>query len=242
MSNHSPVELIEIGLRSISLPSLVRPPVGPHEAPTEELVLWGIKSYAYSSIAHVRTVLAGLRVLAASGNEPTSLIVYRHIFEWAMHASYALQNFTEHLKGTDFRSAWDLFLELDTGNSWVKEHGSKYVPAVQSDELLGSVRMRRLVAAYTKYQLETRGEEDVRDSYGYLSEHAHAGGGCFFSYRLINDPEISFIDSPALYGYRGVVQVSVVDWTLLTSSLLGLAKEDHVRLRLVEILRSLIPQ
>jgi hypothetical protein len=36
--------------------------------------------------------------------------------------------------------------------------------------------------------------------------------------------------------------VSVIDWTLLTSSLLGLAKEDQVRLRLVEILRSLIPQ
>jgi hypothetical protein len=47
-------------LNIIALLSLMRPPVGPYDEPTEELVIWAVHNYAYSSIAHYRTILDGL--------------------------------------------------------------------------------------------------------------------------------------------------------------------------------------
>jgi hypothetical protein len=68
----APLKVIEEGLRCIALPSLTRPAVGPDDKPTEELVNWRTTLYVYSSIAHVRAILAGLVVLADIGNTPTA--------------------------------------------------------------------------------------------------------------------------------------------------------------------------
>src|SRR5258706_16300179 len=88
------IYIVEDRLRSIELPPLPRPAVGQDDDPTEELACWGATLYSYSSIAHVRTVLAGLVSLANSGNAPTATIVSRHIFEWTAHACYMQKNLT----------------------------------------------------------------------------------------------------------------------------------------------------
>lgn len=202
-------------------------------------MLWGIRNYAYSSIAHIRTVLAGLMDLAATGNQPTIFIVCRHIFEWTMHSCYMVERLTVDMQNADWRSAWDLVLEVDTGNNWVKTHGSKYFDFVDPDDVPNSLRIKKLVKAYERHQTATPGHEDVQDSYGYLSEHAHANGVCFLSYRKIRGSEVSFIEAPRVHGFPGVLHSSIIEWVMFTYNLLRLGKEEAVRLQLLKIINSL---
>jgi hypothetical protein len=237
-----PVNVIATALHEVVLPSLVRPPVGPNDPPTEELVLWGLLNYAYSAIAHVRTVLDGLVALGDVGNQPTILIVGRHLFEWTMHASYMIQNFEEHRESSDLKGAWELFLTTDTGNRWIKRHGTKYwsPPVGVCDDVPGSLRVSHLVKAYKIHQVKTHGKDSVEDEYGYLSEHAHANGACFLSYREINGMELCFVESPVSHDFPGVIHACVVEWLLSIYHLLGLAREDNVRLAVAVILKSLV--
>lgn len=234
-----PANLICDRLQSVKLPSLLRPPVGPFDNPTESLVLWGLTDYAYSTIAHMRTILSGLMDLAASGNQPTILIVCRHVFEWTMHSCYVGQVIGEHIKNSDWKKAWEFFLEVDTGNSWIKKHGLKYWSFPDADDVPNSVRIAKLVKAYEKHQSETSGSQDVRDSYGYLSEHAHANGACFLSYRRLNGAEVSFVEAPKKHSFPGVLHASATEWIMFTYSLLGLSKENLVRMQILSIIKDL---
>ena len=92
----TPLKIIEEGLRGIAVPTLTRPAVGPDDDPTEELVRWATAMYVYSSVAHMRTILAGLVCLTDIGNAPTTDVVCRHIFEWAAHACYVKRNSTQY--------------------------------------------------------------------------------------------------------------------------------------------------
>jgi len=48
------LEFVCDNLRKITLPALSRPAVKPYEAPTKELVFWGVTMYAYSVIGMCR--------------------------------------------------------------------------------------------------------------------------------------------------------------------------------------------
>jgi len=233
-------ELIESELRQISLPSLVRPPVSQFEEATEALVHWGMKKYAFSSLIHVRTVLAGVMDLAKSGNQPTMLIVGRHVFEWAMHSSYVAASLDESLKTADLKKAWALLLEVNTGNSWVRNHGRNYLNIADSGDVPSSVRISKLVKAYEKFQLDSYGSEDVQDSYGYLSEHAHANAMCFQPYLRVSDAEVNFVDAPKDSLMPGVLHIAVINWLMLTHKILTLAKEDSVRSTLHSVIRKVV--
>ena len=234
-----PANLIYDELRRVKLPPLVRPPVDPFDDPTNDLVLWGIRNYAYSSIAHIRTVLSGLMDLAVSGNQPTIFIVCRHVFEWTMHSCYMVELLSRYMKNSDWKTAWELLLEVDTGNNWIKKHGPKYWSFVVSDEVPSSLRIKKLVKAYERHQTGTYGNEDVQDSYGYLSEHAHANGACFLSYRQLSGPEVSFVEAPKVHGFPGVLHASITEWVMFTYNILELGKEDAVRLQILIIIKRL---
>ena len=70
------------------------------EVPAEELILWGVKMYAYSVIAQVRRILEGLILLAKAENTPATYVLGRHIFEWAAHTCYMSRNLTERTCAT----------------------------------------------------------------------------------------------------------------------------------------------
>lgn len=69
------IELVTDKLQEINFPRLTRPPVRPEEAPTEELIRWGIKMYSYALIAQVRKVLTGLVQLAKAENVPATTVL-----------------------------------------------------------------------------------------------------------------------------------------------------------------------
>ena len=144
------IPIIEQELLAINLPPITRPVVGPYDDPTEELACWGATLYAYSSIAHVRTVLAGLIALTESENTPTANIVSRHIFEWTAHACYMQQKLAEFMALGKWKPAFELTLQADTGNQWVKKHGHKYDKSNYYEEGLNTIRIKHIIAAYTR--------------------------------------------------------------------------------------------
>jgi hypothetical protein len=235
MLKSEPANLIYDGLRSLELPPLVRPSVGPSDGPTEYLIRWGIKYYAYSSIAHVRTVLTGLMELAASGNQPTVLIVGRHLFEWAMHSCFMAESLKLSLEKSNWKEAWQFLIEVETGNSWIKKHGSKYANLEDIDDVPNSMRVNKFIKAYER---EHSGSF-VQDNYGYLSEHAHANAACFNSYRQLRGLEVSFIEAPRVHELPGVIHASIIDWTKFTYMILALGKEDVVRAKILAIIMQL---
>jgi hypothetical protein len=99
--------MIEEGLRAITLPPLA-PTIRPDDDPAEGLAIWGATMYAYSAIAHVRKILAGLVVLANAGNTPTADVVCRHVFEWAASACYVEQNLDRCFKDKQWKLAFQL--------------------------------------------------------------------------------------------------------------------------------------
>ena len=176
------IPIIEQGLRAIDLPPITRPAVGPHDDPTEELACWGATLYAYSSIAHVRTVLAGLIALTDSGNTTTANIVSRHVFERTAHACYMQEKLAEFMAASKWKPAFELTLQADTGIQWVKRHGDKYDKSNYPEEALSPIRIKHIIAAYSRYQTERYGKTDAEDSYGFLSEFSHPNGVCFQHY------------------------------------------------------------
>ena len=110
----------------------------PDADPTAELVIWGMRVYAYSLIAHIRTVLRGIVLLAETGNAPTFVIVGRHIYEWNMQSSYAYVTFRSLLEDGDIGGAWEVYLTICDGNGWIKRR-RKYAPEMPNDEIEDSI-------------------------------------------------------------------------------------------------------
>jgi len=228
------LKLIDKGLRDITLPSVTRPAIGPNDDPTEELVRWGITFHAYSEIAHIRTVLTGLIVLADIGNTPSGNILARHIFEWTALACYLLENLKTLYANREWKDAFDLLLRTDTGNSWVKAHGHNYDTSAFPQDVAKPIRINKLIAAYTKHQTAQYGHTKVEDSYGFLSEYAHPNAACFLAYREFAGAQAYFVNPPSLSTFGGI-KGFITEWLMFVQELLGIAPEDVVRGKLIHL-------
>jgi hypothetical protein len=88
--------------------------------------------------------------------------------------------------------------------------------------------------AYEKYQAEQLGEGDAKDAYGFLSEHSHPNGACLRQYQKIEGWQMIFVDPPPS-GPRSINRPTL-EWLVFIHGILALAKEDAVRLQVLEIL------
>jgi len=238
----SPARLISEALDRIQLPTLSRPPVPPDAPATKELVEWGITKYAYSVIAHVRTILRGTLILVDAGLEPAAIVLCRHLYEWNMQTCFAVANFKSQLKAADLDAAWEFFLRISDGNNWVRDHGAKYTPELPTDEVEGSFRIKHSMKVYKEYRTQRFGTEKVDDDYGYLSERSHPNGFCLQPYlKIISPSDVSFIE-PQSRKARGLLEACVLEWTMADIDLLALAREDAVRVLLVRVLNELVGQ
>jgi hypothetical protein len=178
------LSIVAEGLRNITLPALKRPPVGPKEPPTKELVQWGIKLYVYALISHVRTVLDALVQLSESENITAIQILSRNLFEWTAHACYSSRKLKKLMDAQDWQGAWELLSRVATGNYWAKKHGSKYAPASTTVpiDVPNSVRVGDLIEAYEGYEVEQLRRADAKDTYSLLSEFSHPNSACLQHY------------------------------------------------------------
>ncbi len=235
-------KFIEEKLRGIALPSLIRPPVPPDADPTEGLVFWGMRKYAYSLIAHIRTVLRGILLLAEAGNAPTFIIIGRHIYEWNMQSSYAYMTFKSLLEGGDVKGAWELYLTICGGNGWIKRHGEKYAPEMANDEIEDPIHLREFKKFYKRDRAEAYGSENVDDDYGYLCERSHPNGFCFQPYISLQPPEVRFVEPAPQMKLPGTIDACVLEWVMTMTRVLGLAREDDVLRQLNGMLQALAEQ
>jgi hypothetical protein len=238
----SPARIISEALDKIQLPTLSRPPIPPNAPATKVLVEWGIAKFAYAQLAHMRTVLRGTLLLADAGIEPAVIVLCRHLYEWNMQTRFVYENFKTQLDANDLEAAWKFFLRVSEGNNWVKEHGTKYVPEFPTVEVEGAIRIRHSVKAYKEHRTHEFGVENVDDEYSYLSERSHPNGFCLQPYLRIEFPsDVSFIE-PCSQRLPGVLHSCVLEWAMTHVNLLGLAREDVVRVSLIGILKEVASQ
>jgi hypothetical protein len=227
------IELVANALQSVAFPTLSRPPVKATDAPTEDLIRWGIKMYAYSVAAHLRKMLEGLIQLASAENIPAANVVSRHIFEWTAHACYISRNLDNYVRRQEWERAWSLLSRAVIGNIWIKQHGGKYSsPAAQLPaNVPDPLEVPNIVGAYEQYLSQRQGVKTAKDNYGFLSELSHPNAACLQQYHKVGgnprDVEIADAEPP-------ISPLPFVNWCLLDllhflDALLDLSKETTIR-------------
>jgi hypothetical protein len=242
MQGLNPLVIVSKGLDSLAL-SLGQPP-NPTTLKTpderkEAYIRWAITYYAYSVIAHIRTVLRGLIVLAETGNIPTAIIVCRHVFEWAAQVCYMNENLDKFFAARDWDAARDLLNQAVIGSKWIKEHGHKYDPTQVKADIPNTIRLNKALASY-EVRLKQLYGIDGKDDYGHLSEHSHPNSACFQQYHDGEVPgrEIRFKE-PTTGSPLPVVNWCLIDLNTLLLDLLRLSGDTTVRLQIAAILEQI---
>ena len=147
------VKIVERGLHGIALPKLTRPPV-PFGSPNRDLALFAIRLYAYSLIAHIRTILAGVVVLDDAGNSPSARLLCRHVFEWTAQAAYVAEHVSKAVKGGQWPGVFGVVSNFDLANKWIKEYGSQHGADQIQLDCPDPVRLKHWIAAYERFRVQ----------------------------------------------------------------------------------------
>jgi hypothetical protein len=242
MQGLNPLVLVSTGFDSLSL-SLSQPPdprtLNTPDERKEAYIHWAVTYYVYSVVAHIRTVLRGLIVLADNGNIPTAMVVCRHVFEWAAQVCYMNENLQKHVAARDWDAARDLLNQAVMGSRWIKEYGHKYDPTQIKIEIPNTIRLNKVLASYEAHVEKTFGG-DTKDDYAHLSEHSHPNSACFQQYHDgdVLGGEIRFKE-PTSGSPLPVVNWCLIDLCALLLELLKLSGEKTVRARIAGTLKEI---
>jgi hypothetical protein len=238
MRGLTPLSIATENLQKIALPPLIRPPAGKDDEPTEQLIEWGIKYYAYSVLAHLRMVLQGVVLLAKAENIPTTFFACRNVFEWAAHACYMSRNLSNYVTKKEWGRAWKLLTMGAMGNRWIKDHGAKYEPTVALDGVPDPLSVANIVAAYDEWERQQYGKGDAKDNYGLLSEYSHPNSACIQQYHEYAPPEVRFI-TPSTGSPLPVVNWCLIELLMFLEELLRISKEQAVRGQVASLLKEI---
>jgi len=123
-------------------------------------------------------------------------------------------------------------------NGRIKDHGSKYAPAVVIDDVPDPLGVANLVASYEVYQRQIHGGGDAKDTYGLLSEHSHPNSACFYAYCKYEGREVRFASPSPDAAVLGAER-SLMDLVFFLEQLLKLGKERLVRRQLIALLEQI---
>jgi hypothetical protein len=241
MTGINTLEMALTGLKAVAFPVLTRPPNKPNKAPTEELILWGIRMYAYSVGAQVRRILEGLVLLAKAENVPASYVLGRHVFEWAAHACYMSRNLKNYVGRKEWNRARSLLTVAVIGNLWLKQHGTKYtLPGKTVPSVPDPVSIANVIGCYEEYLFQAHNSKTAKENYGLLSELSHPNAACLQQHHVHRaggrETEISDAEP--------ISPLPFVNWSLLDlfsflELLLELAQETVVRPTIANVLAEL---
>ena len=239
MQGLNPLAIVSKGLNGLAL-SLDQPPdprtLKSQDEGKEAYIRWAITYYVYSVIAHIRTVLRGLIVLADCGNIPTAMVVCRHVFEWAAQVCYMNENLQKHVAARDWDAARDLLNQAVIGSRWIKEYGHKYDPTQIKTDIPNTIRLNKVLASYEAHVEKTFGG-DTKEDYAHLSELLHPNSACFQQYHDgdVLGGEIRFKE-PTKGSPLPVVNWCLIDLCTLLLELLRLSSDNTVQPRLTATL------
>jgi hypothetical protein len=236
MQGLNPLLIVSKSFDSLVL-SLAPPPIRgeSQDEGKEAYILWAITYYVYSVVAHVRTVLRGLIVLADSGNIPTAMVVTRHVFEWAAQVCYMNENLQKHVAARDWDAARDLLNQAVIGSRFIREYGQQYDPTQIKTDIPKAIRLGDALASYEAHVEKTFGG-NTKEDYTHLSEHSHPSSLCLQQYHDdIPGRPIQFRE-PTKGSPLPVVNWCLLDLCTLLLELLRLSSDSIVQPRLAATL------
>lgn len=237
------------GFRDIELPPLRRRLIKPGDPRSEELVQWGICVYAYSVVAHLKKILAGLVQLAEAENVAASAPLCRHVFEWAAVSCSLSSKLPEQIRQSDWQGAWILLTQVATASFWVQKYGQKYagnsadITAVAATEK--PIYVPQAVADYEDYQKQHLNETEALETYSFLCDFSHANPVCLARYYTYeeNGALIRFADpdkAAPRESFLPFVNRCLIDLLTFLYRLLDMAKEKEIRGKILTALKQLV--
>src|SRR5262249_48031125 len=157
---------------------------------------------------------------ADAGNTPSGNILARHVFEWTALSCYLLEKLKDLIANKQWTAAFDLLLQTDTGNALVKNHGAGYDNSSFPQEVAKPIRIKHLIAAYTRHRTAQYGSTKVEDDYGFLSEYSHPNSTCFLAYRDFDGARAFFVNPPTKSNFGGINGFAL-EWLVFAQELLG---------------------
>ena len=79
------------------------------------------------------------------GNTPSGNILSRHIFEWTAQSCYMAEKLKWFVTTHQWRPAFDLLLQANTGNAWVRDYGGHYAVTHSPKSTLEPIRINKLL-------------------------------------------------------------------------------------------------
>lgn len=238
MQGLNPLVIVSKAFDSLSL-SLDQPPdprtLKSQDDAKEAYIRWAVTYYVYSVIAHIRTVLRGLIVLADSGNIPTAMVVCRHVFEWAAQVCYMNENLQKYVAARDWDAARDLLNQAVIGSRWIREYGQNYEPTQIKTDIPNAIRLKTILASYEVHVEKTFGG-DTKNDYAHLSEHSHPNSLCLQQYHDDKPGQPIRFKEPTKGSPLPVVNWCLIDLCTLLLELLRLSSDNIVQPRLAETL------
>jgi hypothetical protein len=214
-------------LQSIDLPDLQLPRSRFTEVDRGR-VYFGIRYYAYASIAHFRSVLSGLVMLADDANWACANILTRHVFEWAAHATFAELKLGSLVRQERWDKAWGILLKLNAGDLYFRRFGSKYLRSEDKDfKVPQPYELADILAVYDSQWAAEDGRGAAKEDHSLLSELSHASAACLRQHQTTYENHIAFEpdeDSSPLY----LASSSTMEWLLCMAKLLALVPDDAV--------------
>lgn len=238
MQGLTPLAIAKEQLQKVTLPPLIRPLVRKDDEPTEELVAWAIKYYAYSVLAHLRMVLRGVVLLAKAENIPTTYFACRNIFEWAAHACYMSRNLANYVNKKEWGRAWHVLSQAVMGNKWMKGHGPKYEPTVATAGVPDPLGVANVIAAYDEWERQQTETGEAKDDYGLLSEYSHPNSACIQQYHEYEGSEVRFV-SPSTGSPLPIVNWCLIDLLMFITKLLQISQEQLVLPQVIAVLKAI---
>jgi hypothetical protein len=182
-------------LDGIVPPELVRPPVESGAPPTNELVAWTVRVYAYTVVCHFRELLRATLVLVETDHVSAVFPCCRGLFELAAHTYYVKKHVLQHLKNKDLNSALIFLYDVQLASREMrKRQKTGSFQNLESDYPEGP-HIAKVMACFNEYFPDGQKEKPATIAYSALSEFSHPN---FFAFITHFEREADLRDMPTV--------------------------------------------
>lgn len=225
-------------LEAIQLPDIQLPSARFVNADRDH-VYFGVRYYAYTSIAHYRSILRGLVLLADGGNWSSANILTRHLLEWAAHATFTALKLKSLLRQENWDKGWKVLLKVNGGDLYFRRFGSKYLQENdKATDIPEPYALADFLGVYDSQCAAEDGRGTAKEDHALLSELSHASAACLRQHQTIYGNRI-VLNSEEDSSPLSLASACTIDWLLCIVELLSSISDERVRPGMLAALRRL---